>query len=218
MASDRTVSSSASLAQPKDNKMILVPTTRLEAINELLGSIGESPVNSENNTGLVEADLAAARIDMTSRAVQQRGWHWNTLINYQLVPDTDGYIQLPTSCLKVDTYGTDAYKDYIQRGNRLYDRCKNTFKINEPVIVEMVLYLPFEELPQNARHYITMSAARKFQQRTFGSPELSQFDEDDETQAWNDLLDAESDSCDYNMLRDSLSVLQIVNRKNFVKE
>lgn len=198
--------------------MILVPTTRLEAINELLGSIGESPVNTESNTGLVEADLAAARIDSMSRSVQKRGWHWNTLVNYELVPDQDGYIFLPTSCLKVDTWGRDAHLDFVQRGNRLYDRVNNTFKINRSVFVEMVLLLPFNELPESARHYITMSSARKFQERLFGATELSGYDKDDEQQAWFDLLDAESDSCDYNMLSDSLSVLQILNRKHYHKD
>jgi hypothetical protein len=198
--------------------MALVPTTRLEAVNELLGSIGESPVNTDSNTGLVEADLAAARIDSTSRSLQKRGWHWNTLINYELVPDINGFIYVPASCLKVDTWGKDRHLDYVQRGNRLYDRENNTFNIGKTVVVEMVLFLPFNELPENARHYVTMSAARKFQERLFGSPELSGYDKDDETQAWFDLLDAESDTCDYNMLTDSLSVMQIINRKHFYKE
>lgn len=198
--------------------MILVPTTRLEAINELLGAIGESPVNTESNTGLVEADLAAARIDSMSRSVQKRGWHWNTLVNYELVPDEDGYIQLPTSCLKVDTWGKDAHLDYVQRGSRLYDRENNTFVISRSVLVEMVLFLPFHDLPEAARSYITMSAARKYQERLFGAQELSAYDKDDETQAWFDLLDAESDAADHNVLRDSYSVLQILNRKHYHKD
>ena len=51
--------------------MALVPTTKLEAINELLEAIGEAPVNSVTNTGLVEADQASKRIDKVSRQVQK---------------------------------------------------------------------------------------------------------------------------------------------------
>lgn len=198
--------------------MALVPTTKLEAINELLEAIGESPVNSETNTGLVEADLAAVRLDKVSRQVQKRGWHWNTLTNYVIDPDNNGYIQLPASTLQVDTSGKDRHLDLVQRGTRLYDRDNNTFAVKKSVLVDIVLYLDFEDIPENARDYITQRAARKFQQRLFGSEVLSQFDREDEQLAWFDLLDAESDAADYNMMRDNLTVFRVINRKYFNKE
>ena len=195
--------------------MALTPTAKLEAINELLEAIGEAPVNAEADTGLVEADLAATRLDKVSRQVQKRGWHWNTLVDFELVPDTEDNINLPGSTMKVDTTGKSACKDYVQRGLRLYDKENNTFTITDPVRVDIVLLLDFEELPESARDYITMRAARKFQERLFGSTELSQLDKDDEQKAWFDLLDAESDAADYNMLRDNMSVFRIINRKHF---
>lgn len=198
--------------------MTFTPTTRLEAINELLDAIGESPVNTESNTGLVEADLAANRIDKVSRQVQKRGWHWNTLKEYVIDPDTNGYIIIPEATVEVDTSGKSQYKDYVRRGNKLYDRDNNTFVINASTTVDLTLFLDFEDLPENARDFITMKAARKFQQRMFGSVELSEFDKDDEQQAWFDLLDAESDAADYNMLRDNYSVMRIINRKYFHKD
>lgn len=198
--------------------MALVPTTKLEAINELLEAIGEAPVNTTENTGLVEADLASSRIDKISRQVQKRGWHWNTLTNYELVPDVNNNINLPSSTVEVDPTGSSASKDYVQRGTRLYDRENNTFTITDPVRVDITLLLDFDDLPENARDYITMRAARKFQQRLFGSTELYQFDAEDEQRAWFELLDAESDSADYNMLRDSHTVLRVVNRKYFNKD
>lgn len=198
--------------------MSLTPTSKLEAINELLDAIGEAPVNSESNTGLVEADLAAVRIDKESRRVQKKGWHWNTLVRYILEPNTDNHIILPGSTIEVDTSGKDQYKDYVRRGDKLYDRDNNTFIITDPVTVDITLLLDFEDLPEAARDYITMKAARKFQQRTFGSTELSEFDREDEQQAWFDLLDAESDAADYNMLTDNLTVFRVINRKYFHKD
>ena len=201
-----------SSASARKNHMTLTPTSKLEAINELLDSIGESPVNAASNTGLVEADLAASRIDATSRQVQKRGWHWNTLKSYTLDPDSDGCLSLPASTLAADTVDGDQYLDLVQRGLRLYDRDHNTFNINRSVVVDITLMLDFEELPENARDYITMRAARKFQQRLFGSRSLSDFDREDEQRAWFDLLDAESDASDFNMLRDSWDVYRITNR------
>lgn len=198
--------------------MTLAPYTKLEAINELLDAIGEAPVNSVTDTGLIEADQALARLDKTSRAVQTRGWVWNTLKNYTLEPDTDGNIILPTSTVEVDTVGRSQHKDLVRRGNKLYDRDNNTFNIGASVYVDITLFLDFEDLPEAARNYITMRAARKFQQRVFGSVELSQFDREDEQTAWFELLDAEADSADYNMLYDSISVNRIINRKYFNKD
>ena len=198
--------------------MALSPTTKLEAINVILGAIGEAPVNSETNTGLVEADLAISYLDTTSRRVQKRGWHWNTLEGYVIDPDTDGYIQLPLSTLKVDSSGVSSHMNLVQRGSRLYDKDNNTFNIGKAVTVDIVLLLDLEDLPEDARDFITLKASRRFQEKLVGSAELSEFDRDDEQQAWFDLLDAESDAADYNMLRDSYSVFKIINRKHFNKD
>lgn len=198
--------------------MSLTPTTKLEAINELLDAIGETPVNTITDTGLVEADLAISRLDRISRSVQKRGWHWNTFYDYTLEVDTDGFITLPASTLEVDSSGQSQHLDVINRGGRLYNKETNTFVFTDPVVATIVLYLDFEDLPENARCYITQKAARKFQQRVFGSSELAAFDREDEQQAWFDLLDAESDTQDFNMLTGSASVLRVINRKYFNKD
>lgn len=198
--------------------MALTPSTKLEAINDLLESIGESPVNSVSNSGLEEADLASSMIDRVSRQVQKRGWHWNTLERYVIDPDGSNNITLPSSTLKVDTSGKDKYKNYVQRGARLYDKTNNTFTITTATTVDIVLFLSFSDLPEAARDYITMRAARRFQQRLFGSDVLAAFNAEDEQQAWFDLLDNESDNADYNMLTGSQTVFQVINRKYFNKD
>jgi hypothetical protein len=184
----------------------------------MLAAIGETPVNSVDNTGLMEADMASAKLDETSRQVQTRGWDWNTLKNYTLDPDINGEIILPASTAKVDTSGSSRYLDLVQRGNRLYDRDRNTFVIGTAVQVSLTILLDFEDLPQAVRDFILLRASRRFQQKQFGSTELAAFDDADERQAWFDLLDAEADSEDNNMLRDSQSVSQILLRKHFNKD
>ncbi len=195
--------------------MSLNPTTKLEAVNMLLEGIMESPVNSVDGSGLQEADMASTMIDRVSREVQKKGWHWNTLIDYPLVPDVDGNIILPASTLSVDTMGTSAHLDLVQRGTKLYRRDTNTFNIGMTVRAELVLFLPFDELPESARWFIAVRATRKFQQKQLGSTELSEFDRGDEQDAYFDLLDEEADTRDYNVLRDSRTVSRIVNRTHF---
>ena len=193
-------------------------TTKLEAVNTLLESIGEAPVVTVTDSGLIEADLAVTMIDRVSKSTQKRGWHWNTLIDYPLAIDLSGNINLPATTLKVDSYGKHKHKDVVQRGLKLYDRDNNTFVFTETIQSEIVLNLDFEDLPEAAKDFIMLSASRRFQQKHFGSSELSQFDREDEQTAYGHLLDAESDSSDFNMLTGSASVLRIVNRKYFNKD
>lgn len=185
-------------------------TTELEAINLMLSVIGESPVSSVTNTGLVDAVLAKQLLDETNREVQTRGWHWNTDKKYKIVPTTSGEIVLPDNTLKVDA--VDPTLDVVQRGRKLWDRREHTFQIDKAVEVDIVWMLPFEELPQVARYYITVRAGRKFQDRVVGSETLSGFNSKDEAIAWVQLQDHDASNADYNMIRDSWDVGRIVYR------
>jgi hypothetical protein len=178
----------------------LTQTTTLEAVNQCLLAIGEAPVNSVENSGLVDAATALRTIANVSREVQSGGWHWNTETNFSLPPDTDGNLQLPANVLKVDTVGADEGLDLVARGQRLYDRDNHTYTFAKPVTVEMVLLLDFEEIPEAARNYITLRAARRFQQNTVGSSELAGFQQVDEARALVNLQNSEAETQDFRML------------------
>jgi hypothetical protein len=178
----------------------LTPTTTLEAINQMLFAIGESPVNKTEDTGLVDATVALRTLANVSREVQKDGWHWNTEKNFTLVPNTDGFLQLPPNVLKVDTVGADEDLGLVQRGSRLYDPINHTYVFTRSVTVDMVVLLDFEECTEAARNFITLKAARRFQQNTVGSTELSGFQQQDEMRALADLQNSEAENNDYRML------------------
>lgn len=192
---------------------ILTPTSELEAINLMLSVIGESPVNTVEDTGVVDAVVARQILVQASRDTQVVGWHWNTEIDYPLSQSfPEGELYLPPNTLKVDTTGVDADLDLVQRGNRLYDRKNHTFQVKRNVKVELVLLLPFDQLPEAARSYISIRAARQFQERMVGSDTLWQFNTTDELRAWSYLLSAEADTLDLNVFSDSSSVTRVLNR------
>jgi hypothetical protein len=178
----------------------LTPTTTLEAINQMLFAIGEAPVNRVEDNGLVDAAVALRTLVNVSREVQKDGWHWNTDECISISPDTDGNIKLPANTLKVDTAGADADVDVAWRGARLYDRANHTFAFTRPLTVDLVLMLDFEELPEAARNYIALRAARRFQQNSVGSAELSGFQQQDELRALVALQNHEAETADYRML------------------
>lgn len=193
--------------------MDLVPTTELMAVNAMLRAIGESPLNTLDAPDAVDAVLAQQTLETVSRHVQERGWYWNTLENYTLPRSfPEGYITLPDNCLKVDTVGDDAIKYPVtQRGNRLFNKRTNSYVFDKAVKVDLVEFLSFEELPQAARSYITMSACRKFQEDRVGSETLAKFQIEDEKAAWAAMLSAEAEQRDATIF-DSYDVYRVMDR------
>lgn len=182
--------------------MDFTPTTELEAVNTMLQSIQESPVSSVTNPGSVDAVTAIAILREVSRAVQSKGYSFNTEYNYPLPANGSGEIIIPANCLEVDVdpRGPDASSDLVRRGQRLYDRYNRTYAISRTVRVEMILMLDFEDLPETARHYIALRAARIFQARMVGSDSLDGFTEQDEMEAKADFRRAENRNADHNVL------------------
>ena len=181
--------------------MDLTPTTELEAINLMLATIGESPVNTVEDNGVVDAVMARQQLRAMSRRVQAKGWHWNTEKRLTLARTyPEGEIKLPANTLRVDTTYTDIGTDVVRRGDRLYDRVNHTFEFRRDLMVDLVVFLPFEELPESARQYITLAAARKFQESQVGSETLSKFSMRDELLALSDLQNDEGETGDYNVL------------------
>jgi Tail tubular protein len=192
----------------------LTSLTELDSVNIMLSTIGESPINSlaqDQST----ADVAIARqvLREITINVQQTGWHFNTEINWLLSPIVGtGEILLPANCVQVDSTGPDVQADVTMRGNRLYDRINHTFAFTKAISVDMVILLEFLELPQAARDFITIRAARVFQQRMVGSDTLEAFSAKDELRARAALKKLDSNTADYNILTGSWSVARSLTR------
>lgn len=59
--------------------------TELDAVNEMLGVIGEPPVNTLEVIENVDVANALRILHKTSRYVQSKGWAWNTWTSYLLI-------------------------------------------------------------------------------------------------------------------------------------
>jgi len=190
------------------------PTSELEAVNKMLTSISLSPISSLTVTGNATAALAISTLHDTSREVQQEEWHFNTEKEYEISPDVNDNILIPSNCLNLDP--TYSYKDYVFREGKLYDRENHTFTITDPVKVDIVWFLPWDDLPEYARNFIMIKAARIFQTKVMGSSEHFQFTQDEENRARVDLESKDSNNADNNMFRGSYSTLSIITRDVFI--
>ncbi len=192
--------------------MAMTPTSELDAVNQMLVSIGEAPVNVLNS-GLQEAEIAQTTLTNVSRDVQSQGWYFNTELRYTLARNSDNEIVLPTNCVKVDR--TQVYRDYdtdvVERNRKLYDRVTNSYTFDKDLVLNMVVLLDFNELPEVARRYITLKAARMFQDQTVGAQELHGYQINDEQFAFLALREAESESMDYNVF-DNYDTYRVLDR------
>ena len=64
-------------------------------------------------------------------------------------------------------------------------------------VVCLIMFDNFDELPEAARRFIAVRSARIFHDRVVGSGELHRFFQEDEAQAWSELLEYEGNVGDY---------------------
>ena len=173
-------------------------TEKLTAVNTMLSAIAESPVNQLGSEAPADAVLAEQILDETSKEVQAEGWHFNSHYDWDLTKDGDGRIPLPQNTVRVDIpKGQSTTIDIIQRGGYLYDRKNNTDVFDSDVSdVDIVFMLEWVELPEVARRYITIKAARVFGDRTLGSNQHHAFAIQDEMRALATLREYETDTAD----------------------
>ena len=128
-------------------------------------------------------------------------------------PNQNSQIPLGNSVLRIDTTNKvrSGDSDIVERANKLYDREKNTHTFTENVTVNEVILLNFDELPEAARRFIAVRSARIFHDRVVGSGELHRFFQEDEAQAWSELLEYEGNVGDYTIF-DSYDVYRVVER------
>jgi hypothetical protein len=178
-------------------------TTELEAVNTILSTIGEAPLNTLSGSLPVDGTIAKNVLSEVAREVQSQGWHFNTHTNVTLTRNTDNKIPLATNVVRVEIdprkYSKGDY-DIVQRDTFLYNLAKNVDTFDKDFDNATVVYLlPFNEIPEQAKRYITIRSARIFHDRTLGANTLHKFSQEDELKALSILKQAESLTGDYSI-------------------
>jgi hypothetical protein len=195
---------------------LLDAQTELEAVNAMLLSIGQAPVNTLLVTGIKDVSLAIAQLARSTRTLLTRGWGFNTDDAFVLTPDIDGHVLIPSGALRVDptSAGTDAVtRRNGLKGMCLYDKGEMSFVFVEPLECKVVWGFPFADLPETARNFIATSAGRRFQANVIGSPILDRFEEADVMAAWVLLEREERASRDTNLFRSNARLSTLLSRR-----
>ena len=182
--------------------MAVAATTELQCINIMLAAIGEAPINSL--VGLLPADAVTAQSTLleANKSIQSEGWSFNTEIDVTFTRDGSNQINLPTNILRIDAnVNHHPTIDPIQRGTKLYDRQNNKYEFDEDLICTVVYFRDFDEIPEPARHYMNIQAARKFVDRIVSDQALRTYTLQDEQRARAILMETDFSNGDHNILR-----------------
>lgn len=211
-------------------------TTKLLAVNRMLALIGEYPVDTLPST-LPVASLATASLDRVSAEVQAGDWDFNREEQVRFIPNSAGEIILDTQYWVVNSDGSITILDDVPeeeplslpptpiridatnkrfvtviRGTKLYDKKNHTYVFPDEIECDVVWLLDFENMPEPAKQYVAIRAARKFAAEYLGSQSISALGEDDEFRALATLQSFDSDSGDFNLFDDDYDQSYIVNR------
>ena len=182
----------------------------LEAINTILSVIGEAPISTLSDlqsNEITDAALAQRTLDEVNTQVQNEGWGWNTNYAVSIQPDiTDEYV-LPSNALQtIFSPNRYAQKQYVVRGNRVYDRESQTYKIADganpqPLVADsMVMKLEWADLPFAAQQYLAIRAARIYSDRFTNSNVIFTYTAQDEDYARAQLVRVEESTLNNNLL------------------
>lgn len=142
--------------------------SRLDAVNNIIGAIGEARLNTLEGAANVDAINADSILNIWDVYVQDKGWTFNVNENYEVVPDSfSKKIKWQPQWLRMVSSGGTPYTN---RDGFLYDRLNSTAEFDARFTVTLTEQIPFEEMPFCFRQYITALARKQFNADYYGDP------------------------------------------------
>jgi|14_taG_2_1085336.scaffolds.fasta_scaffold01460_10 hypothetical protein len=197
-----------------DETVAITARTSLEAMNSILALVGNSPATDYNSTSDLDVILVRQVIEETSLEVQEDSWQFNRELEIELTPNGSDEVVLseaftatgytPSEIARIDFIAKkNCGKDIIIRGGKAYDRVDHTYEFTSSIYADVVWYLPWLDIPNDLRYYITVRAARKFAARRIGSDLIDAMLREQEGVAYTRARGAEMDRGDYNALKNN---------------
>jgi len=183
-------------------------STELDAVNSILMSVGETPVNTLTVQS-PEVAIAQKTLRQVCREIQAEGWSFNTenaypisLVNNQCV--------VPNNVLQIDLNIFEHGKDYnvVRRSDngvmKVYDKKNHTFTFENcsKLYFDIVWMQKFEDIPQVFKDYITTRASRIASNRMVNSQPSAKLLEADEALARAACVEYENRQADHNIFSD----------------
>jgi len=183
-------------------------STELDAVNSILMSVGESPVNTLSVQS-PEVAIAQKTLQQVCREILAEGWKFNTETQYPITLDSNKHCIVPDNVLQIDLNRyrhPDAFDTVRREHNgikKLYDLHDHTFEFtnanNNKIYVDLIWMVNFNDIPQVFQDYITVRASRIASNRMVNNPEAAELISADEAQARAVALEYDTAQGDYNI-------------------
>lgn len=196
-----------------------IGTTKLQAVNTMLSVIGESSTNTLTGTVPFEVSLAEDILDEVIKELCQDSYVFNTELDITVIPDISNHLIAQSHWVRVQAADSET-DEYVLReitpgsgSYLLYSMTDKTNEFTSSVSVNIVYLLEFANLPEAAKRYCTVRAARVYADRLVGSKDIRAFSQVDELEARAKLLNYEVGVDKLNALRDNSHARNLINRR-----
>lgn len=173
--------------------------TELQAVNEILASVGQAPVTTLDQTN-PDVAIAYGTLLQVSREVQSEGWTFNTEYDYPIQPDVNDEILIPNNMLSIDFTREYGDTDVIRRNGKLYDKIAHSYEFTEDeYTVDVIWYFDWADLPPVIKDYIVARSASIVSNRIVGDMNQYQMLQQREAYMRAVALEYECSQGDYTM-------------------
>jgi len=172
--------------------------TELNAVNDVLGAIGQSPVTTlEFNNP--EVFLVYQLLQQVLTDTLSEGWTFNTDRGIEYTPNSDQQIEIPPNILLIDGTGesVDRTTDLVNRGGFLYDKNRHSFKFDGPVKLNQTVMIGLDRLPVPFYRYVVAQASVRAASELINSTDLYKLLTQTASQLRAALLEYECNTGDY---------------------
>jgi hypothetical protein len=185
--------------------MATYSTTELDAINYILGAVGQAPVTTLDQ---LNPDVAIAydALQQNNRKIQEEGWTFNWEYEYPFTPDNSGIIAIPSNVLQLDL--SNLYEnrgiDAVKRDGKLYNKTDHTFIWSGQVKCDVMWLFDYEDVPPIIQNLIQARAALESSQQMVGDSTLFQMLNERVSQAKAAAVEYETSQGDFSFFGNSI--------------
>ena len=174
--------------------------TELSAVNSILSALGQSSITTLNFNN-PEIQFIYNLLEETIKDVLNEGWHFNTEEHIEVSPDSNGYLNIPSSYLRYDINNAeDKTMDVVRRDGKLYDKVNHTDVFTDNVYLDVVYLYTFVDIPSVFQRYIIAKASSRAATQLITNPNLVQLLQTQEALTRASVIEYECNQGDHSMM------------------
>ena len=186
-------------------------STELDAVNSILMSVGESPVNTLSVQS-PEVAIAQKTLRQVCREVLSEGWVFNTEYQYPITLDSNNHCIIPNDVLQIDVNEFKHANDFnvVRKDDsgtkKLYDLIEHRFNFENTseskLYCDIIWMVDFEDIPEVFKDYITARASRIASNRMVNNPQSAEMIAPDEALMRALAIEYDTKQADHNIFND----------------